>query len=194
MPLFQSFGTSGVQATNNRRWHYCPCCGTPFVSHPLQPFERQQCANCGSIHYLNPFPGIAILLHSSDGRVLIGKRAKEVRYGSRWCLPGGYIEYEESFLAAAHRETREETGLKIRVQGIVNVVSNHLDDCRHTLVIVLIGVVIGGRQVPGDDLVELRWIDQEEHRRISYAFAADQQSIDGFFAGNLQMVSSDGSR
>ena len=188
MPLYQSFRTSGSRAANNRRLRWCPGCGFPFPTTELQPFERQQCDQCGYIHHLNPSPGITIILHSPEGRVLIGKRAKKARYGDRWCLPGGYIEYEEGFIDTAHREVREETGLEIRVEGIINVISNHLDDFHHTLVIVLLGTVVGGCEAAGDDLVELRWVDRHEHRQMPYAFEADQRIIDGFFAGNLAVL------
>jgi 8-oxo-dGTP pyrophosphatase MutT (NUDIX family) len=188
MPLYQSFRSSGPQATNNRRLKFCPDCGVPFATSKLEPFERQHCLHCGYIHHLNPSPGVTIILHSSDGRVLIGKRALKARYGDRWCLPGGYIEYEESFIDTAHREVREETGLEIRGEGIINVVSNHLDDLHHTLVIILLGTVVGGCEAAGDDLVELRWVDRGEHRRIPYAFEADQRIIDSFFAGNLAVL------
>lgn len=188
MPLYQHFSTSSAQAVNNQRLHYCPRCATAFAKAPLHHGARQQCAACGYTRFLNPAPGITIILHAPEGCVLIGKRADAARYGGRWCLPGGYIEFEESFIDTAHREVREETGLDIRVQGIVNVVSNQLDDYHHTLVIVLLGVVSGGWQAPGDDLIELRWVDRAAHQHTDYAFAADQRIIDGFFAGNLAML------
>ena len=122
------------------------------------------------------------------GKVLIGKRVETARFGGQWCLPGGYIELEESFIDTAHREVREETGLDIRVQGIINVVSNRLDDCHHTLVIVLLGVVVGGNQAAGDDLIELRWVDRQQHQSMAYAFAADQRIIDAYFAGDLVVL------
>ena len=71
------------------------------------------------------------------------------------------IKRERSFIETAHREVLEETGLAIRIKGYVNVVSNHLDDLHHTIVIVLIGDVLGGHQEPGDDLTELEWIHKE---------------------------------
>lgn len=188
MPLYQSFRTSGPMATGNRRIHYCPTCGHPFPPTGLQPLERQKCSHCGYVHYLNPSPGITIILHATDGKILIGKRAEKARYGGLWCLPGGYIEYEESFLETAHREVLEETGLNIGLEGVINVVSNHLDDLHHTLVIVLLGRVAGGCAAAGDDLVELRWIDQQEHGQIPYAFEADQRIIDVFFSGNFSLL------
>ena len=137
---------------------------------------------------MNPLPGITIIIRSHDVKVLIGKRSEDVRYGNKWCLPGGYIEYEESFIETAHREVLEETGLTLCITGIVNVVSNHLDDFHHTLVIVLIGDVAGGHQEPGDDLSALRWIDHKLHERILYAFEADKRIIDCYFAGNMKIL------
>ena len=74
----------------------------------------------------------------------MGKRCTTASYGGLWCLPGGYIEFEESFIEAAHREVFEETGLEIELEGVINVVSNLLDEQHHTLVIVLVGRVMGG--------------------------------------------------
>jgi 8-oxo-dGTP diphosphatase len=188
MNLFQVFRNSGELAGNNKRLNYCPRCGKRFDRKPLSKFERQKCASCEFVNFLNPAPGITILIKSSDGKVLIGKRSENARYGNKWCLPGGYIEYEESFIETAHREVLEETGLKIRIEGIVNVVSNHLDDLHHTLVIVLIGDALGGYQEPKDDLTELKWIDSDMHLGTIYAFEADKRIIDCYFAGNMKVL------
>ncbi len=54
-----------------------------------------------------------------DGRVLLVKRADfEV-----WGLPGGYVESGESLTECAVREAREETGLQVRLSGLVGVYS-----------------------------------------------------------------------
>lgn len=188
MNLFQVFSSSDELAGNNKRLNYCPKCGTDFPGKELGKFERQSCDKCGFVHYLNPSPGITIIMRSPEGKVLIGRRSENVRYGNKWCLPGGYIEYEESFIETAHREVLEETGLKIRIEGIVNVVSNHLDDLHHTIVIVLIGDVLGGHQEPRDDLTELKWIDSDMHFGTIYAFEADKKIIDCYFAGNMKIL------
>jgi 8-oxo-dGTP diphosphatase len=188
MQLFQVFNTSPAAPGNHRRLNYCPHCGERFAPQALARFERQQCQRCAFIHYLNPTPGITILIRSAEGRVLIGKRRETTRYGNTWCLPGGYIEYEESFIATAHREVLEETGLEVRINGIVNVVSNQLDGIHHTLVIVLMGDALGRHHQPGDDLTELKWIDRTVHQGIQYAFEADKRIIDCYFAGTLQML------
>jgi len=186
--LYQVFSHSGPLAGNNRRLRHCPQCGARFAERVLARFERQRCDRCAAVHHLNPAPGITMLVRSAAGEILIGRRRATARYGNRWCLPGGYIEYEESFIDTARREVREETGLEVRIDGIVNVVSNHLDDCHHTLVIVLLGEMVAGSPEPGDDLTALKWIDRHAHAGIDYAFEADRRIIDGYFAGGLQML------
>ena len=188
MNLFQVFSTSGELAGNNKRMNYCPKCGVEFTKKTLGKFKRQSCDRCDFVNYLNPKPGVTIIIRSPNGKVLIGKRSENTRYRNKWCLPGGYIEYEESFIETAHRDVIEETGLEIRIEGIVNVISNHLDDFHHTVVIVLIGDALGGHQEPGDDLTELQWIDHDQHVGISYAFEADKRIIDCYFAGNMKIL------
>jgi 8-oxo-dGTP diphosphatase len=188
MHLYQVFRNSGALAGNNKRLNYCPRCGAYFEKKELGKFVRQICGQCNFVYYLNPDPGITVLIRSPDKKILIGKRAEKARYGNKWCLPGGYIEYEETFIETAHREVWEETGLEIHIEGIVNVVSNLLDDCHHTIVIILIADVSRGRPQPGDDLIELRWIDRDQHVRMDYAFEADRKIIDSYFQGNMKVI------
>ena len=188
MPLMQVFSNSSDLAGNVNQWQYCPCCGTKLAGTSLKRFERQCCLQCGAINYLNPTPGITMLIRSPERLILIGKRAATARYGGKWCLPGGYIEYEESFIETAWREIGEETGLQVRIEGVVNVVSNQLDDWHHTLVVVLVGDMVAGEPRAGDDLVELQWVDKAGHEAASYAFEADRRIIDGYFAGCLPLL------
>src|SRR5882757_3042701 len=55
-----------------------------------------------------------------DGAVLLIERAKGALKG-RWSLPGGHIEPGETAQAAAAREVREETGVDVDIQGLVDV-------------------------------------------------------------------------
>lgn len=188
MKLYQVFSTSGELAGQSQRINYCPQCGAAFQETGLATGERQRCDGCGRVQYLNPAPGVTVLIRSATGEILIGRRAASAPYGNKWCLPGGYIEFEESFIDAAHREVLEETDLEIRLRGVVNVVSNHLDDLHHTLVIVLLADVSGGSPRAGDDLTELLWIDRTVHLGIDYAFEADKRIIDCYFQGNLNLL------
>ncbi|WP_102127752.1 NUDIX domain-containing protein [Deinococcus planocerae] len=52
--------------------------------------------------------GVSVLLQDDSGRVLLQRRGDD----GLWGVPGGSLEPGESFLEAAHRELREETGLR----------------------------------------------------------------------------------
>ncbi len=45
----------------------------------------------------------------------------ERKHGQLWYLPAGRVEPGETFFAAACRETLEETGIPIRVVGVLRV-------------------------------------------------------------------------
>jgi phosphatase NudJ len=46
---------------------------------------------------------------------------KERKHDQRWYFPAGRVEPGEDFVAAAERETFEESGVRIRVTGLVRV-------------------------------------------------------------------------
>jgi len=47
--------------------------------------------------------------------------AQERKYGQSWTIPGGRVELGESLAEAAIREVREETGVPIKLDGIVRL-------------------------------------------------------------------------
>jgi len=61
------------------------------------------------------------IVRDDDGRVLLVRRGTDPGRGL-WSVPGGRVEEGESAAAAAAREVREETGLRIRVDSLAGVV------------------------------------------------------------------------
>lgn len=60
--------------------------------------------------YRNPVPTVDIIIEVGKKIVLIER--KNPPFG--WALPGGFVDYGESYEAAALREAREETGLTVQ--------------------------------------------------------------------------------
>jgi len=58
-----------------------------------------------------------VVVRRSDEFLLVHER----KHGQLWYLPAGRVEAGESFQSAAERETLEEGGIQIRVNGIVRV-------------------------------------------------------------------------
>ncbi len=59
-----------------------------------------------------PKVGIGVIV-IKNGKVLLGKRKGAHGEGS-WSFPGGHLEFNESWEDCALRETKEETGIKIK--------------------------------------------------------------------------------
>lgn len=59
-----------------------------------------------------PLVGVAVFV-IKEGKFLIGKRKSALAYGTL-ALPGGHLEFGESFEECARREVFEETGIQIK--------------------------------------------------------------------------------
>ena len=99
-------------------------------------------------------------------RVLLARRAHEPSQG-RWSLPGGAIELGETIHDAARREVREECGVEIEVDRVVDVVDNVIPDESgrvrfHYVIIYLLARYVSGMARPNSDASELRWATQAE--------------------------------
>lgn len=89
---------------------HCSSCGAPFGPDPGWP---RTCGTCGAVGYRNPLPVAVALLPVRDGDgtgLVVIRRAIEPRRGEL-ALPGGFIDYGESWEHAVVRELAEETGI-----------------------------------------------------------------------------------
>ncbi len=108
-----------------------------------------QCPNCGNkiTVYRNPTPTVDILIETEGGIVLI--KRKNPPYG--WAIPGGFVDYGESYEDAARREAKEETGLTVELQRQLHTYSNpNRDPRQHTASTVFIATA-SGKPVAADD-------------------------------------------
>jgi 8-oxo-dGTP diphosphatase len=125
-----------------------------------------------------------VVLIEKDEKVLLGKRTGSFGNG-KWGLPQGYIEFGEDFLTAATREVEEETGLKVEIRSILNVVSNFLTPRLHTLAIVLLARYKNGEPRAADDVYALEWFPLEG-LLPDMAFEADEFIIRRIQETNLE--------
>ncbi|MDG6903135.1 MAG: NUDIX domain-containing protein, partial [Nitrososphaerota archaeon] len=65
--------------------------------------------------------GAGTVVHRS-GKMLVVRRARDPHRGL-WAFPGGRVEAGESPSEAALRETKEEVGLDVEIEGIFDVVT-----------------------------------------------------------------------
>jgi ADP-ribose pyrophosphatase YjhB (NUDIX family) len=102
---------------------YCSHCGAP-VSHRIPDGDNRHryiCDVCGTIHYQNPRMVVGCLPIWED-KVLLCRRAIEPRYGL-WTLPAGFMENGETTAEGAIRETLEEAGARVELEGLYTLVN-----------------------------------------------------------------------
>lgn len=81
--------------------------------------ERDVCARCGHIHYVNPKIVVGSVC-SWHGRILLCRRAIEPRLGF-WTIPAGYMEERETPAQGAAREAWEEALTRIEIDRLLAI-------------------------------------------------------------------------
>jgi len=108
--------------------------------------------------------GVMIL---KDGKVLLGKRHddpekadSELHGEGTWTMPGGKLEYGESFEEGAIRELMEETGIKLKSLKVI-CVNNDMNEHAHFVTIGLFSDDFKGepKVMEPDEITEWRWFD-----------------------------------
>jgi ADP-ribose pyrophosphatase YjhB (NUDIX family) len=122
----------------------------------IHDYERMVCPACTFIFWQNPVVGVAVIVIDND-RIILGRRARGP-YRGAWCIPCGYVEYDEDVRNAAQREFREETGLAVEVGDVYAVHSNFHNPDMHSVGIWFRGIVIGGALQAADDLDEIAYV------------------------------------
>jgi ADP-ribose pyrophosphatase len=108
-----------------------------------------------------PLVGVGVLIKKDD-EVLLVKRGSEPARGL-WSIPGGLVELGEGVLEAGKREVEEETGLKIEVDALLDVIDNIIRDEKggvryHYVLIDFLGHPVGGELKVASDIMDARWV------------------------------------
>lgn len=111
--------------------------------------------------HITPKLGSDAAIFNEAGEVLLMDRAD----GRGWCLPCGWVEPNERPVDTAVRETREETGLEVKVCRLVGVFSRSADPVSglHSMsAVVHLCEVVGGELTLSHEGLALRYWPLDE--------------------------------
>jgi 8-oxo-dGTP diphosphatase len=135
-------------------YRFCPVCGSPLESRVLKASEpkRLVCTSrsCGFVFYLDPKIAVGTVIRMPDEKIVLVRRAIEPGYG-KWVFPGGYVDRGEEITLAAQREAREESGLEISLDYLINIYSY---PGRTPIVVVYAATYVRGDLVVDDEGLE----------------------------------------
>ena len=164
-------------------YKFCPVCGSPLEPRVLKITEpkRLVCTNtsCGFVFYLDPKIAVGTIIRMASGKIVLVKRAIEPGYG-KWVFPGGYVDRGEEITLAAVREAREEAGLAVRLDHLVNIYSYA---GRAPVIIVYAATMISGELAVDDEGLEAREFDLDEIPWDDLAFRSTREALRDYIDG-----------
>jgi 8-oxo-dGTP diphosphatase len=165
-------------------YRYCPVCGGVLEQRLLKAGdpERLVCKGCGFVYYLDPKVAVGTIITTADRHIVLVRRAIEPGYGL-WVFPGGYVDRGETVLDAAIREAREEAGLEIRLEGLVNIYSY---SGRPLIIIVYTASILGGELCVDDECLEARLFAPDDIPWSELAFVSTRDALRDFLDGRTR--------
>ncbi len=161
-------------------FRFCPVCGGSLEPRVLKATEptRLVCTRCGFVFYLDPKVAVGAVIANDQGQVLLVRRAIEPGYG-KWVFPGGYVDRGEEVQLAAIREAREEAGVDIRLEGLIDIYSY---PGRTPVIIVYAARHLAGALAVDDEGLEARWFTEREIPWDELAFPSTREALTAYFA------------
>ena len=162
---------------------FCRHCGTAVhlrLPDDGDTRERAVCPACGMVHYDNPLNVVGTVpVWGPEGeQVLLCKRNIEPRWG-KWTLPAGFMELGETTAEGAARETHEEAGAQIEMEGLFTVLSVPRVGQVHLFYRArLLSDVFD----PGFETIEARLFTEAEIPWEEIAFRTVKETLERFFA------------
>ena len=163
-----------------RSIRYCKTCAgsVGYVVPADDNRERAVCSLCKAIHYENPINVVGTVPVWED-KVLLCRRNIEPRFGF-WTLPAGFLELGESTAQGAIRETIEEAGARIELQGLFTVLN-----------VVKVGQVhlyyrarlLDAEFAPGPETIEARLFAENQIPWEELAFRTVRETLRRYFDG-----------
>ncbi len=153
---------------NHQPPRHCSACGTKLRTRTYEGHRRRVCPNCGRIAFDDPKVAVGVLA-TRNGKLLLVQRGQNPNRGA-WSFPSGFVDAGEGLEEAAIRETREETGLEIRIQRQLGAFAHPGD---RVVFLAYAARVLRGRIAIGRECQDVRYFDTEDLPALAFPHDAE---------------------
>lgn len=119
-------------------------------------------------------------LIEKDGKFLLVKENKKICKG-KWNIPAGGVDDNENVIDAAKREIFEETGCTAKINGILEIINQNLENVDLLLFIFDAELVKENIQSDGEEISDIGWFSYEEILNMKNDLRAD-----GYFINTIK--------
>lgn len=147
--------------------NYCLRCGTKLQIKRRFGRLRPTCPHCDWVYFPDPKVAAAVLIEKDD-RILLVRRSVDPRRG-KWTLPAGFIDAGEDPRRAAERECLEETGLKVRVMDLLDVLYGQEHEKGAHIIIFYRAEIIEGDLFAGDDVDRVAFFSRSDLPTLAFS-------------------------
>lgn len=145
-------------------YKFCPQCRFRLENYGKHPY----CKKCKIYIYLDPKPTACALI-TKNRKLLVTIRGIDPYKGS-YDIPGGFLELKEHPKDAAIRETKEETGLNIKIIKLLSVYTDRYGtDGDYQVNFYYLAKVIGGKLKAQDDVSKVKWVAIDKTPKMGFS-------------------------
>ena len=157
--------------------NYCPRCAHPLQDRFVFGRTRRVCPSCGFIFFREHKVAAAAIV-AKDGQVLLVRRTMSPGQG-QWTIPGGFVDFDEDPREAVVREVFEETGYRVEVEELIDVIFGREHERGANLLIVYRARFLDDAPVGGMDEKEVDAVGFFGYDQLPpIAFKATQRALE----------------
>lgn len=117
-----------------------------------------------------------------DGKFLLVQESQKICKG-KWCIPAGGLDETESLIDGAKREIFEETGCKVEITGILEIVNEILEGINVVVFLFDTKIVNESIKVDGTEILDVKWYTYEEILNMK---VKDELRANGYFLSAIR--------
>ncbi len=115
-----------------------------------------------------------------DGKFLLVQEKQKICEG-KWNVPAGGLDESESLMEGAKREIYEETGCKVEITGVLEIVNEILEGVNVICFFFDTKIIDENIKVDGEEISNVEWFTYKEILNMK-----DKLRADGYFLSTIE--------